>query len=114
MVGLEAQMHVAKGDETAHEQTGSDKQGKGNGDLKDHDGVAETAMRGAAGGAFAAVAQGIVEISANDLKGGSEAKNDRGEPGTAKGENEHGKIEADYRFGGNDSRGNEGDEAFES
>src|SRR5258708_40329413 len=51
-------------------------------------------MSRAAAGAFAAVAEGIVEVAANDLERGSESENDGGEHGYGESETKDGEIEA--------------------
>ncbi len=107
-------MDFTEGDEAAHEEAGTDEQGERDGYFENDDGIAQATMSCAAAGAFAAVAERIVEIAANDLEGGGETKDDGGEHGGAKGEGKHGKIEADDGFGGDDPRRYEGNEAFEA
>src|SRR5882724_1758312 len=107
-------MYIAERDEAAHQQAGGDEQSERHGDFQNHNGVAQTAVRAATAGAFAAVTQRIVQISANHLKRGREPENDGGKDGTGQREGEHGKVQADDRFGGNDSRRYECHETFES
>jgi hypothetical protein len=107
-------VNVAQGDEAAHEETGSDEEGERDGNFEDNYGVAEATVGGAAAGAFAAVAEGIIEIAAHHLEGRCEAEDDGGEHGDNQGEGENGEIEANDGFGGNDARRHERDEAFES
>src|SRR5882672_2531494 len=71
-------------------------------------------MRCATAGAFAAVTQRIVQVATNNLKRRREPKNNGGENGTGQREGKNREIEADDRFGGNDSRGYECHETFES
>src|SRR6267154_2467224 len=107
-------MYIAKRYEAAHQQAGGNEQSERDGDFEHDNRIAQPAMRCATAGAFAAVAQRIVQVSANHLKRRRESENDSGENGTGQREGKHGKVQADDRFGGNDSRRYECHEAFES
>src|SRR6267154_1400785 len=107
-------MYIAKRYEAAHQQAGGDEQSERDGDFEHDNRIAQPAMGCATAGAFAAVAQRIVQVAANHLKRGREPKNNGGEDGTGQREGEHGNIQADDRFGGNDSRRYECHETFES
>src|SRR5712671_4343262 len=107
-------MHIAKSDEAAHQQAGGDEQSERDGDLEHDNRIAQPAMRAATAGAFAAVTYRIVQVAANHLKRRRESKNNGGEDRTGQREGEHGKIQANDRFGGNDSRRYECHETFES
>ena len=67
VVGAEAEMFFAEGDEAAHEEAGADEQSQRKRDFEDDHGVAETAMAETAAHALAGIAQWIVEIAARDL-----------------------------------------------
>src|SRR5712675_3746612 len=97
-------MYIAKRYEAAHQQAGGDEQSERDGDCENDNCIAQTAVSCATAGAFAAVAQRIVQVSANHLKRGRESENDSGEDGTGQREGEHGKIQADDGLGRNDSR----------
>src|SRR6267154_4056389 len=100
MVGLQAEMHIAKRDETTHEEPGGDEQRERYSDFEHDNCIAQPAMSCATTGAFAAIAQGIVQVAAHNLKRGREPKNNGGEDRTGQREGENREIEADDRFGG--------------
>src|SRR5712671_1034264 len=107
-------MYIAKRYEAAHQQAGGDEQSERDGDFENDNCIAQTAVSCATAGAFAAVAQRIVQVSANHLKRGRESENDSGEDRTGQREGKNREIQADDRFGGNDSRRYECYETFES
>src|SRR5712672_1667952 len=107
-------MHITKSDEAAHQKAGGDEQSERDGDFEHDNRIAQPAMRCATAGAFAAITQRIVQVAAHNLKRGREPENDGGKNGTGQRESEHGKVQADDRFGGNDSRRYECHETFES
>jgi hypothetical protein len=105
-------MHIAEGYKAAHKEAGTDEQGERDGNFEDDDGVAETAMSCAAAGAFAAVAERIIEVASDDLERGREAEDDGGEYGDAESEEKDRDVEADDGFGGNDLLGDDGDKGL--
>src|SRR6267154_3670 len=107
-------MYIAKRYEAAHQQAGGNEQSERDGDFEHDNRIAQPAMRCASAGALAAVAQGIVKIAADHLERWCESENDGGENGTGQREGKNREIEADDRFGGNDSRRYECHETFES
>src|SRR6267154_5899149 len=107
-------MHIAERDEAAHQQAGGDEQSERDGDFEHDNCIAQPAVSCATAGAFAAITQRIVQVAAHNLKRGREPKNNGGEDRTGQRESEHGKVQADDRFGRNDSRRYECHETFES
>src|SRR6267154_4976317 len=107
-------MYIAKRYEAAHQQAGGDEQSERHGDFQNHHGVAQTAVRAATAGAFAAVTQRIVQVAAHNLKRGREPKNNGGEDRTGQSEGKHREVQANDGFGRNDSRRYECHETFES
>src|SRR6267378_8454643 len=107
-------MYIAKRYEAAHQQAGGNEQSERDGDFEHNNRIAQPAVSCATTGAFAAVTQRIVQVSANHLKRRRESENDGGEGSTGQREGKNREIEADDRFGGNDSRRYECHETFES
>src|SRR5258707_9405894 len=81
VIGLQAEVDVAKGDEAAHQEAGGDEERERDSDFEDDDGVAQAAMSGASAGAFATVAERVVEITTGDLERGDQAEHEGGEDG---------------------------------
>ncbi len=78
VVRLEAEMDLAKGDETAHQKSGGYEKRERKRDFCDDEGVAEFSVTETARKTFARIAQRLIQIFASGFHCGNQSEKERG------------------------------------